>query len=118
MLLISSERRLVSLTGSKHLHYELLAGCRVPWTEVGVGALERVGLGGSCPEKQRDRGGREGIGKKKRNLKWMNYLLQETIPDSLTLTRNIPNCNPWRFSHLPSVLSDFLYDWIPEAGVI
>lgn len=85
----------------------------VPRTEVGVGALERAALRGSETE-----GGREGVGKKKRNLKWMNYLLQETIPDSLTLTRNIPNCNPWHFSHLPSVLSDFLYDWISEARVI
>lgn len=48
----------------------------------------------------------------------MNYLLQETILDSLTLTRNIPDCNPWHFSHLPSVLSDFLYNRIPEARVI
>ena len=48
----------------------------------------------------------------------MNYLLQETIPNSLTLTWNIPNCNPWHFSLLPSVLSDFLYDEISEATVI
>lgn len=62
--------------------------------------------------------GRGDTGKKKRSLKWMSYLLQETIPNSLTLTGNIPNCNPWHFSHLPSVLSDFLYDWISEARII
>lgn len=69
-----------------------------------------MGMRGSWRERQRDGGSRDGVGKKKRNLKWMNYLLQETILNSLTLTRNIPNCNPWHFSHLPSVLSDCLYD--------
>lgn len=73
--------------------------------------------GGSWLAQPRRAGGKES-GEKKRNLKWMNYLLQQTIPDSLTLTRNIPNCNLQHFSHLPSVLSDFLYDWIPEAGGI
>lgn len=118
--LIISERRLASLTDSKHLHYKLLAGCedaqdRGRGGSFGESNLERELLGEAARQRER---GRKGVGKKKRNLKWMNYLLQETIPDSLTLTRNIPNCNPWHFSHLPSVLSDFLYDRIPEARVI
>lgn len=61
VLLISSERRLVPLTDSKHLYYELLAGCG--------GALNR-GRGGSLGESSFERelpgrgskkeGGREG----------------------------------------------------------
>lgn len=58
----------------------------------------------------------EETAEKKRNLKWMNYLLQQTIADSLILTRNIPNCNLRHFSHLPGVPSDFLYRWIQRPG--
>lgn len=60
-LLISSERRLVSLADSKHLHDGFLAGFEVPRTEAGVGVLERVDL-------ERD-GGRGGSWRERRKFK-------------------------------------------------
>lgn len=96
----------MSLTASKHLFSGLLAGLQGSPGQRWGGSLGEI----RSVRELAGEAGRKDIGKKKRNLKWMNYLLQETIPNSLTLTRNIPNCNPWHFSLLPSVLSDFLYD--------
>lgn len=93
-----------------------------------AGGSPDSGQGGSLGEQawERQRAGEtraggsreQGVGREERNLKWMNYLLQETIPDSLTLTWSNPDRNPQHRSRVPCVLSDFLYGWVPEAGVI
>lgn len=69
-LLISSERRLVSLTDSKHLYYELLAGCGGALDRGGGGSLGEMGLERELAGRGSEtEGGREGIGKKKRKFK-------------------------------------------------
>lgn len=70
-LLISSERRLVSLTDSKHLYYELLAGCGGALDRGGGGRLEDIRLESSwlAGEAVRQRGREGGRGQEKTKLK-------------------------------------------------
>lgn len=59
-LLISSERRLVSLTDSKHLYFELLAGCRGAQDRGGGGRLGEIKLERKLAGEAMREGGREG----------------------------------------------------------
>lgn len=60
VLLINSERRLVSLTDSKHLCYELLAGCGGAPDRGGSGSLGDIRLERKLGGRGSQRGCRDG----------------------------------------------------------
>lgn len=66
-LLISSERRLVSLTDSKHLYYELLAGCGGALDRGGGGRLEDIRLETSWLAGDRETEGAGGKARARKN---------------------------------------------------